>query len=93
MLERDVEDLLRAGVKRLGGICYKFTSPARRNVPDDLVLLPGGVVVFVECKRTGALPTAGQKREHERIRALGHTVYVVGSPNAVEALINYLDAA
>ena len=38
-------------VKDIGGIAYKFVSPAHRGVADRLVVLPGGVVWFVEVKR------------------------------------------
>lgn len=37
-------------VKKAGGIAYKFTSPGRRGVPDRIVLLPNGKIIFVECK-------------------------------------------
>ena len=40
-------------VKEIGGIAYKFTSPAHRGVADRLVVLPGGVVWFVEVKKVG----------------------------------------
>ena len=76
MLERDVEAWLVAEVKRRGGIAYKFTSPQRRSVPDRLVLMPGGGVFFVECKRPGGKPTDAQVREHEKIRGLGFRVFI-----------------
>jgi hypothetical protein len=42
MRERDIEAHLVERVRELGGEAYKFVSPARRNVPDRLVLLPVG---------------------------------------------------
>ncbi|WP_407575376.1 PDDEXK family nuclease [Raoultella terrigena] len=60
-----------------GGIAYKFVSPGRRSVPDRIVLLPGGRIVFVECKSPGKTPRADQLREHERLRALGFNVVVL----------------
>lgn len=77
MLERDVEAWLVTEAKRRGGIAYKFTSPQRRSVPDRLVLLPGGRMFFVECKRPGGQPTEAQTREHERMRELGFDVFVM----------------
>jgi len=79
MLERDVEAWLVAEAKRRGGVAIKFTSPQRRAVPDRMVLLPGGKLFFVETKRPGEKPTDPQAREHERLRALGQTVYVMDS--------------
>ncbi len=77
--ESTVENNLVKKVKAAGGIAYKFTSPGRKAVPDRLVLLPGGRVVFVECKAPGELPRADQVREHNRLRALGFKVVVLDS--------------
>ncbi|EBD6078502.1 VRR-NUC domain-containing protein [Salmonella enterica] len=57
-----------------------------RHVPDRIVLLPGGRIVFVECKAPGKPPRADQLREHERLRALGFTVVVLDSKNLEEIL-------
>lgn len=83
MLERDVEQHLVTRIKELGGVAYKFTSPARRSVPDRLVLLPDGKAIFVELKAPGKHPTELQKREHDRLRALGFRVLVLDSKGAV----------
>ncbi|ALX97281.1 nuclease [Serratia fonticola] len=77
--ESTVENNLVKKVKAAGGTAYKFTSPGRKAVPDRLVLLPGGRVVFVECKAPGELPRADQVREHKRLRALGFKVVVLDS--------------
>ncbi|MGG2141727.1 VRR-NUC domain-containing protein [Symbiopectobacterium sp. RP] len=79
--ESTIEKHLVAEVKKAGGIAYKFVSPGRRSVPDRLVLLPGGRLVFVECKAPGEKPRADQLREHNRMRALGFTVVVLDSKN------------
>jgi hypothetical protein len=88
VLERDIEAHLVEGVKRLGGVAYKFASPGRRNVPDRLCVLPRGVLFFVELKATGAKPTAGQVREHRRLRDLGHRVFVCASLAQVDILLS-----
>ena len=79
MLERDVEKALVKRVKVLGGLCEKFTSPNRRSVPDRLVSLPGGQVIFVELKAPGKKPTDNQGRDHQRRRILGCDIRVVDS--------------
>lgn len=84
--ESTIEKHLVAEVKKAGGIAYKFVSPGRRAVPDRLVLLPSGRVVFVECKAPGEKPRPEQLREHERLRALGVTVVVLDSKNLEEIL-------
>jgi Holliday junction resolvase len=62
-----IEKHLVAEVKKAGGVAFKFVSPGRRSVPDRIVLLPGGRLVFVECKAPGKPPRADQLREHERL--------------------------
>jgi len=87
VLERDIEAYLRKRVDALGGRAYKFVSPGNAGVPDRLVLLPGGRVVFVELKAPGRRPTPLQMVQQERIRALGFDVRVIDSCEAVDELI------
>ncbi|WP_193160490.1 VRR-NUC domain-containing protein [Citrobacter youngae] len=77
--ESIIEKHLVDEVKKVGGFAYKFVSPGRRSVPDRIVLLPGGRIVFVECKAPGKAPRADQVREHKRLRALGFSVVVLDS--------------
>jgi hypothetical protein len=79
MLERDVEKALVKRVKSLGGICEKYVSPARRSVPDRIVTLPGGRIIFVELKSPGNRPTNAQRRDHLKRRMLGCEVQVIDS--------------
>lgn len=79
--ESTIENHLIKQVKAAGGTAYKFVSPGRCGVPDRLVLLPGGRIVFVECKAPGEQPRADQVREHNRLRALGFDVVVLNSKN------------
>lgn len=84
MLEKTIEAHLVKRVKERGGVAYKFTSPQRRSVPDRLVLLPDGVIEFVELKAPGKKPTPMQLREHERLRALGFTVLVIDNKEEID---------
>jgi hypothetical protein len=88
MLERVIENALVRRVKSLGGMCEKFTSPGRRSVPDRLVTLPGGTIIFVELKAPGKAPTEKQKRDHERRRAIGCDVRVIDRLEDVDAFPN-----
>ena len=49
--EESVETRLRKAVKARGGLCVKLNPVGVVGIPDRLVLLPGGVVAFVECKK------------------------------------------
>ncbi|UDN38139.1 VRR-NUC domain-containing protein [Proteus sp. NMG38-2] len=66
-------------VKKADGITYKFTSPGHKSVPDSIVLLPNGKIIFVEHKTPGEKPRLDQLREHVRLFALGFHVVVLDS--------------
>ena len=50
-LEKDIEQKLRKMVEKHGGACLKWVCPGWSGVPDRIILLPGGRVIFVETKR------------------------------------------
>jgi len=79
MRERQIEIALVYRVKELGGTCEKFVSPGRRSVPDRLVTLPGGRIIFVELKAPGNKPTEAQRRDHDRRRELGCEVRLINN--------------
>lgn len=85
MIERDVEQAFVRRVKTMGGLCEKFTSPGRRSVPDRLVTLPNGRIVFVELKAPKKKPSENQIRDHERRRALGCDVRVIDNVDDANA--------
>jgi hypothetical protein len=85
MLERTIEAALVRRVRDLGGLCEKFVSPGRRSVPDRIVTLPGGRIVFVEVKAPGKGPTELQERDHWRRRKLGCEVVVINTVEAANA--------
>lgn len=83
MREKDVEQILRKGVKGLGGLCYKFVSPGNTGVPDRIVVLPGGKVHFVELKtETGRLSKIQQVQQN-RLSGCGVRVRVLRGPEEV----------
>jgi hypothetical protein len=61
MKESTIEKHLVAQVKALGGMAYKFTSPAHRGVADRVVCLPDGQTWFVELKAPGGRLSELQK--------------------------------
>lgn len=88
MLERDIERRLIAPVKALGGVCWKFETPGYTGVPDRIILLPGGIVRFVETKQPGKKERPRQRFVHSLLRSLGFTVYsTVDSVEKISAII------
>jgi len=84
MRERDIEAYLRVKVKALGGIAYKFVSPGHAGVADRLVLLPGGVVWFIEVKAPGGKLSPLQMLFGRRMEELGMNYRVVWSREDVD---------
>lgn len=84
-LEKDVEAALVRRVKALGGLCEKFTSPGRRSVPDRIITMPNGQIIFVELKAPNKKPTDAQLKDHERRRALGCDVRVIDNKDDARA--------
>ena len=61
MLEKQIEAYLVKRIKALGGMAYKFTSPAHKGVSDRIVCLPNGQTWFVELKTEGGRLSPLQK--------------------------------
>lgn len=77
MLEKDIEKLFRDEIKKAGGKAYKFTSPGNDGVPDRIVMLPGGRIVFVELKTDTGKLSKLQELQCRQIAELGQTVRVL----------------
>lgn len=84
MSEKDIERRLVLGVKALGGRAYKFTSPGNVGVPDRLVLLPGGKILFAELKVDDGRLSRSQLLQISKLRQLGAEVYEVWGKNGVD---------
>ena len=91
MRERDVERHLCARVEALGGACDKFIPDNKPGMPDRIVMLPGGVLVWVELKRPkGGRLSELQKLRHRQLRALGQRVEVAWTKEQADALVDSL---
>lgn len=88
--ERDAENLLKRRVKKLGGLCLKFTSPGTSGVPDRIIIL-AGAVYFVELKAPKKDPTPIQARVHRDFEARGVQVYVLRGVEEVEKFVKFLE--
>jgi hypothetical protein len=83
-----IETMLVARVRAAGGVCEKTTVIGYRGFFDRLIVLPGGRIIFAECKRPrGGRVSAHQKQWHRTLRALGATVAVVKNLDDIERLI------
>lgn len=87
MKEGTLEGRLKREVKKLGGMALKFVSPGMSGVPDRVVLLPGGRIIFVEMKAPGEPLRPLQEKRKEELKALGFQVYCLDSVAAVHTFI------
>ena len=84
MRESKIEAHLVKKVKEAGGLCWKFTSPNLRGVPDRVVLMPEGRICWVELKAPGRKPSPLQQRRHIELWQRGHRVAILDSIEAVD---------
>lgn len=77
MRESEIEKILVEEVRSAGGIAYKFSSPGNDGVPDRLIVLPGGRVIFVELKTKRGKLTKLQKMQLNRLWNRGAVAYCV----------------
>lgn len=92
MRETLVEKTLRVKVKERGGWAIKLL-PSVSGLPDRMVLLPGGHLIFVELKSPTGTVAPHQTVIHRRLSELGFEVLVLSSPDAVREWANKLEAS
>lgn len=92
MKESEIESHLKRRVEALGGKCWKWVSPGRLGVPDRILILPGGIIWFVETKAPGKRERASQVYVQTVLRNLGCTVWPsVDSKERVDDILNYYE--
>lgn len=87
-LEKDIEAFFVRKCQAQGWRAEKFTSPARRSVPDRIVSKNDGTVFFAELKAPGKKPTAKQLDDHKRRQDMGFRVYVVSTTDEATDVVS-----
>lgn len=91
-MERDIERALTGMVKRHDGLCLKWVCPGWVGVPDRIILLPGGRIIFAEVKRPkGGKVAPLQKWWAEQLEQLGFHHMWVYSHEDIKALEQYIE--
>ena len=93
MRESAVERKLVKGIRKLGGVALKFVSPGHAGVPDRLVLLPGGRIIFVELKTTTGRLSALQLVTHINLTELGFPVCTLHGTEEVDQFLREVSDA
>ncbi|ADL50533.1 VRR-NUC domain-containing protein [Clostridium cellulovorans] len=87
MRESKIEKALTIELKKRGGMALKFVSPGMAGVPDRLVLIPNGEVIFVELKAPGKTMRHLQLKRKSQLENLGFRVYVIDSLGGVDSFV------
>ena len=85
--EKYIEQKLVEAVRRNGGRALKFVSPGCDGVPDRIILMPGGRIVFAEVKRPGGKMRPLQMRRKLQLESLGFRVYLVDGTEQIEKIM------
>lgn len=86
ILESRLEKRLRDRVKKAGGLALKWVSPSFAGVPDRIVFLPEGKIIFVEMKAPGKKATALQNKVHAMLISLGADVRTIDSEEKIDGI-------
>ena len=84
LLESDIERYLVRRTIEHGGKAYKWVSPGHVGVADRIVLLPGGVVWFVELKTAKGRLSPWQKLFAADMARMGMQYIVIRSKEEVD---------
>lgn len=87
MEESKIEKRLKKEIELIGGKALKFVSPGMSGVPDRIILLPHGRIVFIELKAPGKKPRPIQIKRIKELKDLGFDVRVIDSIKGVKDFI------
>ena len=87
MREKEIEKKLTQETKKRGGLALKFVSPGFDGMPDRILLMPEGKVVFVEVKAPGKRPRPLQMARHKLLRDLGFSVFILDDESQITKII------
>lgn len=87
MEESRIENYLKRQIEKIGGKAYKWNPTGVIGVPDRMVLLPGGKVVFVELKAPGKKARKIQEYRAKELIKLGFQVECLDTVEKVDLFI------
>jgi hypothetical protein len=90
--EQSIETYLRDRVRGAGGLCVKLGAASYVGIPDRLVVLPGGRVLFIEVKKPkGGVIGKLQYVWRDRLREMGMEHRFVFTRDDVDDIIGQGD--
>ena len=89
--EKAIERYLCEVVKKLGGVCLKYSNPGSVGYPDRVAIMPGGRCLWFELKSKGRKVSKVQAIRIEQLASIGHTVYVCDSKESINGVFDDLN--
>lgn len=89
--EKALEKYLTDQVKLREGMCLKYYNAGATGWPDRIVMMPGGIMAWVELKSKGEKPAPLQRLRLEWLRENGYIADVVDSREDIDGLVDRLD--
>jgi hypothetical protein len=91
MGEKLLESKLRREVKKMGGMAIKFVSPGHAGVADRIVIMPGGLIWFVELKSEGKKLSPLQKIFKTQMEDLKCRYWLVDCPEMLAECLHEIE--
>ena len=88
--EQLIEKTLKKKVEQSNGLAIKFISPSLVGIPDRLLLMPNGIVGFVEVKRPGGKLRQIQKKRIQQLTELGFKCFILDDIEMIDLMIKEL---
>lgn len=92
-VEKDIERYVRIEVEKMGGEMMKWVSPGNRGVPDRIILLPGGLIMFAEFKDDGGEVSSLQRYWQRRLLSMGFRSVIVDGMGHAHFLVDAIRQA
>lgn len=87
MTEKTIETYLVKQVKQMGGKAIKLNPIGMVGLPDRMVLLPKGIMFFVETKAPGKKARPVQLSVHKQLQKLGFDIYVIDNKTQIKEVL------
>lgn len=87
MQESEIDRWLGRQLRGMGCLYYKWVSPGCIGVPDRIVIIPGGRILFLELKTENGVLSAGQNFQIQRITKMGALAVVIHGMREASALV------
>lgn len=85
--EGSLEKRLKGKVEEAGGLYIKLPAWIYRGIPDRLILLPRGLMYFIELKKQTGRTSIHQRRFVFKLRRLGFEAYIIRGEDQLEDFI------